>query len=453
MRTDVVVIGAGVTGLVAAYRLAQAGRRVVVLEARHRVGGRLWTDVRDGVLLELGGQWVSPDQTALLALVDELGLDLFSRYRDGQAVYVGPDGDRRTFSGVDFPVAASTTAEVDRLSAELDELSVAMDADTPWTLPDAEGLDAQTFAAWLAERSDDAEARELVGLFIGAAMLGKPTFAFSALQAVQMAASAGRFAHLIDDGFILDRRVVGGLQGVPLALAERVRGLGVDVRLGCPVVGVDWSAESAVVEAGDERFEADRVVVAVPPTLVRRIGFSPPLPPLHQQWRQHQSFGQVLKMHATYATPFWRGAGLSGTGFGLEQLVHEAYDNTNHGSEQGTLVGFVSDRRADEILHLPPAERRRRVLESFAAYFGDQALTPVSYEESDWFCDEWTGGAYATSFDVGGLVRYGPVVHEAIGPMVFGSSDVAGPGFQHVDGAVRVGERLAVEVAGQTSAE
>ena len=91
-QADVAIVGAGVTGLTAAYRLAQAGRRVVVLEARDRVGGRLWTDIRDGVLLELGGQWVSPDQTALLGLVDELGLKLFSRYRDGAMVYVDAAG-------------------------------------------------------------------------------------------------------------------------------------------------------------------------------------------------------------------------------------------------------------------------------------------------------------------------------------------------------------------------
>ena len=63
---DVVVIGAGVAGLSAATRLVEAGNDVVVLEARERVGGRLWTEVIGGTLLELGGQWVSPDQTALL---------------------------------------------------------------------------------------------------------------------------------------------------------------------------------------------------------------------------------------------------------------------------------------------------------------------------------------------------------------------------------------------------
>lgn len=446
---DVVVVGAGVTGLMAAYRLAQAGRSVVVLDARDRVGGRLWTDTRDGVLLELGGQWVSPDQQALLDLIEELGLETFARYRDGQMIYVDADRQRRMFTGERFPVAEPTAAEIIRLTGLLHEMSLTMDPDAPWAMLGAEHLDTVSLADWLTEQSDDAEACEIVGLFVGAAMLGKPTRSFSVLQALYMAASAGGFAHLADADFILDRRVVGGLQSVPLRLAERATGLGVDIRLGCPARRITWQDNAVRVEADECVINANRVLIAVPPPTVRRLEFSPALPPVHQQWRQHQSFGQVIKVHATYPTPFWRAEGLSGTAFSPYLTVHEAYDNTNHHAEQGTLVGFVSDRRADELLALEPADRMAIVLDSFAAYFGDEARHPVSYVESDWFSDGWTGGAYASSFDLGGMVRYGPVVGDPVGPMLFGSSDVAGHGFQHVDGAVRMGMRLADAVLDQ----
>ena len=71
---DVVIVGAGAAGLTAANELRKAGLSVAVLEARDRVGGRLWTDVIDGAMLELGGQWVSPDQDALIETVADLGL-------------------------------------------------------------------------------------------------------------------------------------------------------------------------------------------------------------------------------------------------------------------------------------------------------------------------------------------------------------------------------------------
>lgn len=450
---DVVVVGAGVTGLTAALRLVEQGKDVVVLEARDRVGGRLSTESHgpsgQESDFEVGGQWVSPDQTALLAMVEDLGLETYPRYREGDSVFVTPDGAIERFTD-DLPLPAATNAEVDKLSAALEKLSIELDPAAPWDHPDAEHLDSVTFQAWLEAQSDDPVAVATVGLFIGPAMLTKPAHAFSALQAGLMAASAGRFEHLVDADFILDRRVAGGLASVPAALAER---LGERVRLGADVTRVvrGEDGEGVVVHTPEGALAARRLVLALPPTHVSRIRIEPPLPHRHQAARQHTSFGLVIKVQAEYDTPFWREQGLSGTGFAPHLLVHEIYDNTNDVSERdtgtGTLVGFVSDLRAETALEWTAEERRQRVLESIAAYFGDAALTPRTYVESDWHTQELTGGAYATSFDVGGLVRWGSVLRQPVGPIHFGSSDVAGLGYQHVDGAIRVGHDLAAEIA------
>jgi putrescine oxidase len=445
-EVDVVVVGAGVTGLTAARRLQRSGLSVAVLEARDRVGGRLLTDDVDGVRLEVGGQWVSPDQTALLQVLDDLGLETYPRFREGASVYVGLDGVRRTFTGDAFPVPETTAAEVDRITAELDRLASGMDPLEPWAHPDADELDRVSFAQWLDRQSEDAEARDNIALYIGSAMLTKPTHSFSALTAVLMAASAGSFSNLVDADFILDRRVVGGLQEVPLRLADL---LGDAVHLSSPVTDISWDGQGARVTATAGTFTSRHVLLAVPPTLVSRIGFSPALPAVHQQMRQHQSFGLVLKLHITYETPFWREAGLSGTAFSPYALVHEAYDNTNEdvaGETRGTLVGFISDHKADEVLALSAEERRGLVLESRRGYYGERALHPVGYYESPWMHEEWTAGAYATSFDTGSLTRYGRLLREDVGPLSFASSDIAGLGFQHVDGAIRMGQAAAERI-------
>ncbi|MDY0914322.1 NAD(P)/FAD-dependent oxidoreductase [Rathayibacter festucae] len=448
---DVVVIGAGATGLTAALRLQEQGRRVVVLEARERVGGRLETRVVDGQMLELGGQWVSPDQTALLETLDELGLDTYSRYREGESVYIGVDGDARRFTGDVFPGGERTEAEIERLIAVLDRLVAETDPSAPWSHPSAHDYDRISFSAWLEGESDDAEARANIALFIADAMLTKPAHSFSLLQALLMAASAGSFGNLVDADFILDKRVLGGLQQVPERLAER---LGAErVLLGRPVRSVEYGADGVTVRAEGVTVRARHAIVAVPPNLVNRIAFDPPLPRLRQQALQHQSLGLVIKVHATYATPFWRADGLSGTAFSPHALVHEAYDNSNAGEERGTLVGFVSDEKADRVLALPEAERKAAILDSLAAYYGPAALDPVVYYESDWASEEWTQGAYAASFDLGGLTRYGALQLEPVGPLRFGSSDLAAEGYQHVDGAIRVGRRLAQEILDEDSAD
>ncbi|QUL80479.1 MULTISPECIES: NAD(P)/FAD-dependent oxidoreductase [unclassified Brevibacterium] len=441
---DVVIIGAGPTGLSAARRLRKAGRSVTVLEARDRVGGRTWTDHIDGQMYELGGQWISPDQTALLDLIAELGKETYPRYRDGDSVYIAPDGTRTVYSGDMFPVGESTRSEMERLIGILDGLAARIGPKAPWDAPDAAELDSISFHHWLRQQSDDELACENIGLFIAGGMLTKPATAFSALQAVLMAASAGSFTHLVDDHFILDRRVVGGMQSVSVQMADE---LGSDtVRLNQPVRRIDWSDEGVTVSTDELTVRATEAIIAVPPNLYSRISYDPPLPRLQQIFHQHQSMGLVIKVHATYNTPFWREQGLSGTGFGAGRLVQEVYDNTNYGEEQGTLVGFISDVRADAMWALDEDSRRQQILQSLAEFLGPQALEPEVFYLSDFGAEEWTRGAYATSYDLGGLHRWGRYQNEPVGPLRFASSDIAAEGYQHVDGAVRIGTATAESI-------
>ncbi|OAH49726.1 flavin monoamine oxidase family protein [Microbacterium oleivorans] len=436
---DVVIVGAGAAGLTAANELRKAGLSVAVLEARERVGGRLWTDVVDGAMLELGGQWVSPDQDALIETVAELGLETFSRYREGDSVYVGPDGTVSRFTGEMFPVSPETERTIDEITRRLDAMVAEIDPDRPYAHPKAAEWDTITWDAWLRQQTDDDEAVRNLAFATGSAMLTKPTHAFSLLQSLLMAASAGSYSHLVDADFILDKRVVGGLQQVPVLLAER---LGDDVFLNRPVRTLEWSDAGVTAHAEGLTVRARRAILALAPVLYHRISFEPPMPRLQHQMHQHLSMGFVIKVHAVYETPFWREKGLSGTAFSPYEICHEAYDNTNHEDPRGTLVGFVSDRNADDMFRLSAEERKERILESLSHYYGPEAKDPVVYYESDWGTEEWTRGAYAASFDMGGLHRYGADVRTPVGPIHFACSDIAGAGYQHVDGAIRMG-RLA----------
>jgi len=447
IERDVVIIGAGASGLTAASELVKAGLTVAVLEARDRVGGRLWTDTIEGAMLEIGGQWVSPDQTALKSTLKELGLATYARYRAGKNVYINAAGTVTRFEGEIFPVPAETEIAMVTLIDTLDALVAEMDPDRPWEHPRAKELDAISFSLWLEGQTEDQEARDNISMFIAGAMLTKPAHAFSTLQALHMAASAGSFSNLVDADFILDERVVGGLQQVPELLAER---LGADVHLSQPVRSVRWNDDGVVAVTDTLEVHARRVIVAVPPVLISRISFDPPLPRHQHQLHQHLSMGFVIKVHAVYETPFWRADDLSGTAFSPYELVHEAYDNTNFEDPRGTLVGFISDEHADAVFALSPEDRKARILESLSHYYGEQALNPVVYYESDWGTEEWTRGAYAASFDLGGLARYGAELRTPVGPISFSCSDMAGKGYQHVDGAIRVGRETAAALVAQT---
>ena len=461
---DVVIIGAGAAGLTAANELRKAGLSVVVLEARDRVGGRLWTDTIEGAMLEIGGQWISPDQTALQETVAELGLDTFSRYREGDSVYVGPDGVAHRFTGEMFPVAPETEAVIAEITERLDEMVAGIDPDRPWAHEKAAEWDSVSWDAWLRSQTDDDEAVRNLAFATGSAMLTKPTHAISLLESLLMAASAGSYSNLVDADFILDKRVVGGLQQVPLLLAERLDG---DVFVSQAVRTIEWSDAGVTVTSTPTTgvtgtaiagggagltVRARQAILALAPVLYDRISFVPALPRLQHQMHQHLSMGFVIKVHAVYETPFWREKGLSGTAFSPYELSHEAYDNTNHGDERGTLVGFVSDLHADGVFELSAEERKERILTSLSHYYGPEAMNPVVYFESDWGSEEWTRGAYAASFDLGGLSRYGKYLRENVGPLHFACSDLAGAGYQHVDGAIRMGRLVASQVIDEVRA-
>ncbi|MGC7986059.1 hypothetical protein ACP3XM_24765, partial [Salmonella enterica] len=83
------------------------------------------------------GQWVSPDQQALIDTVADLGLSTYSRYREGDSVYVGPDGVAKRFTGEMFPVAPETERLIDEITARLDAMVAEIDPDKPWEHPNA----------------------------------------------------------------------------------------------------------------------------------------------------------------------------------------------------------------------------------------------------------------------------------------------------------------------------
>ena len=155
---DVVIVGAGAAGTTAANELRKAGLSVAVLEARDRVGGRLWTDVIDGAMLEIGGQWVSPDQDALIETIAELGLETYSRYREGDIVYVGPDGDARPVHRRDVPRRARDRAS-DRRAHRAARRDGRRDRPRPPVgAPERRRVDRISLDAWLRAQTDDEEA-------------------------------------------------------------------------------------------------------------------------------------------------------------------------------------------------------------------------------------------------------------------------------------------------------
>jgi len=440
VETEVAIVGAGIAGLSAASRLARDGADVVVLEARDRVGGRLWNTEIGGEANELGGQWVAPYQSAVHATCEELGIELFPSFREGEHVFIDPSGVAHRYRGHDAPLGSASEQAYAEADGKLDALAKELDPEAPWDHPDAAELDSITFESWLRREVDDEMARDLLRSWLAGGFLAKPAHTFSLLQGLWMIAGAGGTFELFEPDQCLAFRVAGGSQLIPIRLAER---LGDRVVLNAPARDIRWSDRGVEIEAEGSRVKARTAIVAVPPNLTNAINFDPVLPAWRLRMSQALSQGSINKILAVYERPFWREDGLSGQGFAPYELVRELYDNSPPSASAGVLCTFLAGENAERVGRLSADERRTDVLEGMAKYVGPAALEPVDFIETDWSGQQWTRGAYGTSFGVGGLTRFGEDLRRPVGPIHWACTDIAGRGHIHMEGAIRSGRKAA----------
>jgi monoamine oxidase len=443
IEVDVVVVGAGLAGLVAAREVEARGASVAVLEARDRVGGRLVSEPLGGEeQVEMGGQWVGPTQDRVEALAEDLGLETFPTHIEGKNL-LHLDGELRRYSGTIPNLGPRILADMALARRRVDKLARGVDPEAPWRTPDASRLDSQTFATWLRGGMRTRAARRLMRL-AGRTVWGCEPAEMSLLHVLFYVRSAGGFDRLMDtEGGAQQDRVVGGAALLATRLAER---LGDGVVLNAPVRRIDDRGRGISVEAGQIAARARRAIVALPPPLRDRIAFEPPLPPLHGQLAQRMAQGWLIKCVTVYPEPFWRGEGLSGEALSDSGPATLTFDNSPPGGSPGALVGFVGASDARRVARLAPAERRGAVLSGLARVFGPRASRPERFIELDWARETWTGGGPTCYMPPGGWTACGPALRTPAGRIHWAGTETATAWTGYMDGAVRSGERAAREV-------
>jgi monoamine oxidase len=437
---SVIVVGAGISGLTAARELQRAGLTVTLLEARDRVGGKMYTVEIGSDQVDLGAHWIGPGQTRLAELAHELGVQTAPQHLDGRNVLLNR-GRRSTFKGT-IP-RMSPLALIDlqigiwRLEAMRKRLPLS------GTLPDkSRQWDRISLGTWAQKKLRTRGARMVLDLSTELVYGGEPDELSLLYTLAYMQAAGGWVALTEFEGGAQQDHFVGGSQQVCLRLADQ---LGDAVVLEAPVERVTQDEQRVAVATPSGSFEAEQVVIAVSPALAARIDYSPALPLARDALGQRMFMGAYMKGIATYERPWWRERGLSGLAYSDAPPVQMVVDASGE-EGQGTLMAFVTGRAALELGKLSSERRRETIVAALAAMLGPEANRVTDFRDFNWHDERWSRGGPVGLMGPETMTAVGDALRAPVGRIHWAGTETAHEWIGYMEGGIDAGRRAAAEV-------
>ncbi|KAJ2991970.1 hypothetical protein NUW58_g2327 [Xylaria curta] len=453
---DVVIIGAGLSGLSAAQYVIKSGLTCVVLEARDRVGGKTWSrpleDNKGAV--DLGAAWINDtNQRKIYALATRYGAELIVQNTEGNCVLQDFDGKCTPFPYGELPNFDSVTRK--KLAEIRDMCEADCQALDTWK-PKNTALDSQTFESYLRSRGADDVVVGTATVWTRA-MLGQEPRDISALYFLNYCKSGGGLLQMRSDrkdgGQYL--RVRQGTQLFALGLASSLpEGV---IQLNSPVQAVAQDGGHSVkVQAGGRVYAARKVITTVPGPVLKEIAFSPPLPLAKRVWADSLTYGYYTKAMMEFKSPFWVEKGLCGLAQSFVGPASVIRDSCSPADKKYILTCFMSGSPGIDWAALSTPEREKSLLAQLEQLYEVKNLQKqfrqmITYE---WVRDEFSGwGCPCASLTPGVLDTFGgDGLREPCGNLHFAGTETAGEWKGYMEGAVRSGERAAAEVVGDLRA-
>ncbi|RAL10963.1 flavin monoamine oxidase family protein [Aspergillus homomorphus CBS 101889] len=444
---DVLVIGAGFSGLQAAYSAQQAGLSTVVLEARDRVGGKVWSvPLASGRgCAELGAAWINDTlQPRVWAYAQKFGMKVVKQRLEGQAVmepglderFVFPFGvtpefteqEKKNLEHIRDHIQAESLKQ-GPLSGEDDNVTLDQYVRNLGALPKI----IQMVNLWAQVMHGVEATEESAAWFIDYCRRNRGLLAIRADDA-----SGGQYLRFQD-----------GSQTIANRLADLIGTS--KIHLSTPVATIDdHSSHVTVTSTKGQTFTARKVILSIPSTMYKELNISPRLPAAVQEVTNGTVLGDYNKAIVCYDRPWWRDLGFNGYFASYAGPVILARDTSVDEKRHFALTCFVNGEPGREWSKLVPHERRAAVLHQIARVFkqdrNSEAYRPIEVFDQIWQHERYSRGALAPITALGHLTRFREVYGRPVGNLHFVGTEYSPEWKGYMEGALCSGELGAEEV-------
>ncbi len=417
-KPKVIIIGAGFAGLAAAYKLHQRKIDFVILEARNRIGGRVFShtiDEQEKLVVELGGEWVGNSHKRMIELCDEFKLTLFDNYLNTRLIYKGEyfDKDKWGFS-------KEWEKKFEQMKADYKKLTDA----------GAKKLDKIDFWRYLVNNGCSGKDLELKEL-MDSTDFGEDLRHVSAYGAI------GEYAES-DDTNEMDKKIRGGNDRLAYALKEAI---GADkIMLQHKVQKIEQGAKVKVTCTEGRVFEGDFIICTIPTFSAKQINWQPALPADTQLAMNELQYARINKNASLYSERFWKDESFD---LVTDQPGHYFYHATkDQPSKKGVLISYAIGDKAPVIKNQTDAWKADMINMSLKTAFGDTKQFLEKQQDYYWGEDEYSKGAYAM-YGVGQWFGIMPILQRPYLRTHFAGEHLSDAWQGFMEGAIETGEAAA----------
>ncbi len=412
-----VIIGAGFSGLAAAYKLKNAGWRVTILEARNRIGGRVFSHSlpqNPNLICELGAEWVGESHERLKTLCADFKIPLQKHQFDD---YLLQNGQVSRPGAWGFSEQARTAFE--KLKANYGKLTTLQQAKL-------DRLDWWTYLEKIGYTPDDLVLRDLMD----STDFGESIRHVSAFGALAEYAESSPKNEM-------DYKMTGGNSRLTEEFANRLEKL--NFRLNAEVTEINQAKGIVTVKTETESFKADAVICTAPTKSLLKIKFNPPLPSAQTEAAQKLIYSRIIKNSVLYENRFWKDENFSMVS---DVTSHFYFHSTQtQAGKEGILTAYAIGEKADVLASQSDQRRMKIIANDLTDFSADAPKLAKAIASYAWQRDKYTGGAYAL-YRPGQWFGIRPILQKPHLKVLFAGEHLADwQGF--MEGAIETGEAAA----------